>query len=372
MTKFDKLLRLRLNKSAAGYELLQFVFNAADSLGAVRSFFIELALINPALSPDHTVLGYKSRAKVGDLGDVILDTQVSRNMAHESTVLPSYIAVRAGSIGEHSRQFAVYHNLRDVNFSTRTFEVTTPSGTFSTTSLKGQLAISQSDLDTHPEWFCDSGNIAWDIQTHCHVCFGHGYRGAYNWLTSSVDFTGTITLDGTQYTITNKQPGFIEHFWGKDLSPTYLRINATRLISVITGKPLDSYLSIGGIFGNDKATDGRASLLLDLADGQFVFTSNSRKSAYTASSDVTECADGRLHWSVSIHSHSYVIDIDAFCEHETLCVRLWERASYHGQQQILTSPCGMGQLRLYARHHKDLVLLEEARFTANLAYGKCD
>lgn len=377
MDKFTKLMKVRCAKLSASYELFRFVFSGKEKVtGTQKLFSVELALVNSALSSDKVVLGYKTRAKPdADIQNVILGTKAASNLAQEKQVTPSYIAVRATIMGGDNRQVARYYTLRDTQINNKSFNVKVADCVYTEHHIAGHVKVTQEELDTHSEYFCDAGDISWDIEYKASLSFNKYYSGKlYNWAVpgARVDFNGRVFAGGLEYSInSDKIPGYIEHYWGRDLNPDWFHISATNLISVISGHLLhSSCLAVHGIF------DNRVSLMLNLEGHEIIYTSNQSKRAYTCVSDVVESPDKaeKLHWSTSIHSSKYVIDIDLFCDTSQLCMRPWERASVPRQLlKVLSGATGLGEVRLYKRLRKDLVLIEQARITNGLCdYGKID
>lgn len=373
-------MKLRTLRDTQSCELVRFVFYGEEKIsGSEKAFFVELALTNPGLSPVVPILGYKTRMKLkeADISDVLAGSAAASGVGKEKLVTPSFIVVRAGVFGASSKQIAKYTSATKVLTSGKNFYLKADECLFALDALVGKIFLKPEELDAHPEYLCDAGSVSWNLKYRFLHVFAKGFKGKQNtWFVPGgrVEFTGSFIINGEEYTVNSlKYPGYIEHFWGRDYNPDWYHISSTSLISVISGHTLKaSNFAIHGIFME------RASLLFNLEGKQIFFISNMGKGAYTSLSDVVESPDNsnkeRLHWSVSFHSKQYVIDVDLFSNCEDLCMRPWETSEgQHKVLKVLSGAAGLGEIRLYKRVKKNLILIEQARLTKTLCeYGKVE
>lgn len=395
MNNFSKLMRLHCLSKSAASELIRFIFyGKGEDTGAERTFFIELALINPTLSPNKVILGYKGRAKPSseDIQNILLASEAARSVALESAVTPSYITVRLGVLGLGTKQLAFYTTRSEAQFNIKSFWAKVKSAsseaTFSLEKLSGHLERTLGDITAQPELFSDAGEATWDLSFRVRNSPLKTFRGGvFNWDPAGavVDFSGTLKLDGVSYKIGNSslggQPGSIEHFWGGSLPSDWFHLSATKLISVISGRPLDGgYFTIQGVY------DDRVNLLTNIGGKTCAFIATDSKRHYNALWDVTEAPSvggegSRVHYSCSIHSKggifgkgALVFDVDIFSVGEESALRRWED-SRGGRQlhKILSSGTALGEIKVYHRVKKDLVLIEQARAVNAIAeYGQVE
>ena len=158
---------LRGNLRHQGFERWRYVFSAISRLtGKERKFFVELYIVNPAISPKVALLSQKSRLAISesDLQYALAGTASAAHANDEIDVKPSYVLVKAGSFGDDgkqmnkfiaSSQFALVKN-------TETFKVA--DCTFSSNSLSGAVQVSVQDLRVKPELLCDAGSMQWDLK----------------------------------------------------------------------------------------------------------------------------------------------------------------------------------------------------------------
>ena len=99
--------KLKGSLRKCGFDRWRYVFNAVNrASGDERNFFIELSVLNPAVSPQATVV-YESQ--VEKLGESDLQAALSGNLDSQSSysqTVPSYCCVRAGILGDRPRALA--------------------------------------------------------------------------------------------------------------------------------------------------------------------------------------------------------------------------------------------------------------------------
>ena len=361
-----------------GYNLWRFVFNGTENItGLEKKFFIELAYINPMLSPAEAVLGFKSRRKISeeDLQNVLAGTSSAHSIQSESIAVPSYVVVRAGIFGDGAKQLCGYFPYNDVRESLRFFDVEAGSCRFSEQKLSGQLEYSALTLREHPEFLCNPGFIKWNLQYEIRFDLPVGFNSRESaWYATGARtvFAGTITVDGKEYTVVPKKSlGYIDRSLGKTLPEDWLHISSSNLTSLITGKTLqESCCIVQGVYKD------RVSLLLDFENKVLKFTADSSKRLYSSMWECTQMpadADGeKLHWSVSFTNKKYVIDIDVYCPVSLLFLRSLELPE--GKRKVLKLLCGgngTGEIRLYKKIKKNIELIEHAHIANALCeFGK--
>lgn len=376
MSKTDKKqikdIRFGLNgsKKKIGINYWRFVFNAVEeSTGSEQIFFIEFEMINPWLSPNEILLGFKPRIKItaDDLQYALAGTQSAKNFDTESIIQPSYCSIRVGKLGIEAKQLCIYFPVREMNFYSKPFSIVYGENGFSDEALKGNISISQDDKNNHPEFLCDCGTAFWDLQYETKAEFNTGYdNNNCRWFPSGLktDFVGKINFDGTDYNVDlRKSAGYIERYWGKDLPDTWFHLSSSTLTSVITGKTLfNSSFAVQGLF------EDRISFLGKFDDLELEFLADSSKRSYNIVWDCSQMPEAEnpdsnlLHWSLSIDNKNWVIDLDVFCKIRELFNRKIELSS--GSRKILNilqGATGTGEIKLYKRIGNTLEQIEHAQ-----------
>lgn len=371
-------LQLKGSLRKSGIEFLRFVFNGIEKItGLEKTFFIEIAFINPAISPSEPILGFKPRVNVSeeDLQNVLAGTVSAQKIQSESFVVPSYIAARAGIFGENAKQICTYTSIKNISVSPKTFDIQADHFHFSDDSLSGSIECSPAELIAHPEFLCNAGTVSWNVRYEKQRYFPKGYKSKIcNWTVPGARtiFAGSFIIDGKEFSLIPKKSfGYTEHFWGKSLPDSWFHLSSSNLTSLISGKLMqNSCFSLQGIF------NGRISILADFDGTEIRFTADCSKRKYQSKQDLSQAPDEngkeKLHWSVSANNKQYVIDIDIFCKTEQLFVRSWEIPE--GNRNVLKILSGVssdGEIRLYKKIRGSLELIEHASIaTALCEYGQ--
>jgi tocopherol cyclase len=363
-----------------GFVWRRFVFSGTESeTGAERLFFVEAELLNPYLSPEEPVLGFKVRPRISeeDLQYALAGTEAAHAIQSESFVVPSYGAVRAGAFGTGSRQFAFYFPAKSIGNDLRLENFTAGSCSFSADHIVGEITYTSEDIREHPEYLCDSGSIKWDLRYEIQYTLPPVYRKkADAWLPSGTRtvFAGTVTLDGREYHVVPKSScGYIELDCGRTMPAPWFHLSASNLTSLISGKTLFS--SCFALSGSFEGTIGAA---VRLEDDEVVIKADTGSHAVKPIWECTqmpEDEDGeKLHWAVSTDDKKWVIDIDIMCQTKQLSIRNIECPE--GGRKVMKILCGgtgTGEIRLYRHVKKNLELIEDAHVANALCeYGQLE
>lgn len=366
---------------------VRFVFNGISRTGAERMFFVELEVINPTLSPDKVVLGYKFNAKISaeDLQGALAGTPSARDIGREDAPEPSYVAVRAGTFGAGAKQIVCYEAPRAL--VTNKGEIGTVLGcTFTYDTIKGSLSLTKEDISEHPEYMCDAGSIVWDIKYLCQMSFRGLYSKVSNrWqpVGAKATFSGSVMMDGQEYEVSGARSyGYIDYSEVKkgSLPVPFFHISSSRLTSHITGRTMtDSCFVVHGLYG---AMHDNVAIAVKLGE-RTILVPAMKRGVHTIQECVEAPADEggkRLHWSMSVEikrpfaSGKYVVDVDIMCHTKLLSVRNIER-SMGGRRviRLLAGADGVGTVRLFQYVKKNLVLIDEAHVASALCeFGQED
>lgn len=354
-----------------GFDRWRLVFSGfSTTTGEERTFFIEFYIINPSLSPKECVLGFKSRlAKTpADLQYALAGTQAAKTATEEILVQPSYVMVKAGSLARGGKQINAFFPTAALEIGKKDFLVRT-TGTeavpciLTDSSTSGSVAVTYSDLNEKPELLCNAGSMDWNLKYDRQISFLPDFtHKGLNWapIGSYSVFAGTVHIDGEEFSVVPKSSfGYVDKNWGRDFASPFFHLSASNLTSTITGKQLSKTCFVA-----QGEYDQKLSVFASIEEKRIEFNAGSRKK-YIVTYECTEMPkdeDGvKLHWSVSVHDSKTVLDIDIFCNTDSMYVRDYESPS-GGRKvlKVLGGGTGTGELRLYHRVKKNLELIEHA------------
>lgn len=359
-------------KKKANLNRWRFFFNGIERIsGTETKFFLEMELINPWISPSDVQLGFKPRINISadDLQYALAGTQAAENLVSEQIVQPSYTAVRIGIIGSSPKQLCSYHCQNEISITQKPFSMQVGNKIFSENKLSGFINISEEEKQKHPEFFTESGFAKWDLTYEIQKDFKEGYNQKNEvWFPFGIKtlFTGIVSFDGAEYVIDSRKGfGYTERYWSKSYPDEWFHISSTNMSSLISGKTLfDSSFAVQGNF------EDRVSFISDFEGSEIVFTADSSKRRYSTvfnciqTPESEDMDENKLHWSVSINSKLWVIDIDLFCRIKDLYNRTLEAPE--GKRKVMNvvqSGTGIGEIKLFKRVRNDLEQIEYAKIT---------
>lgn len=360
------------SKKKIGINYWRFVFNGIDAkTGDEQMFFVELEMVNPWLSPNEILLGFKPRVKItaDDLQYALAGTQSAKNLDTETQVQPSYCSIRIGKLGNSPKQLIYYFPIKSMKFDNKPFECSVENKYFTEDKISGFISVSKEDLNAHPEYLCDDGYAKWELSYKPVKEFGDGYdANGERWFPCGLytDFSGSVNFDGTDYIVdTRRSSGYVERYFGKDFPETWFHISSSSLTSAISGKTLfNSAFSAQGIF------DGRISLIGTFEDLDISFLADESSRKYNLVWDCSQMPEAEnpeenlLHWSASFDNKNWVVDIDIFCKIKEMFNRSIELpVGLRKVLNILQGGTGTGELKLYKRNGNTLEQIEHATLT---------
>jgi tocopherol cyclase len=370
--KNDGGRKIRLNNALKknGAVWRRFIFRGIEAeTGTERIFFVELEMLNPFLSPDKVILGFKEQIKISeeDFQYALAGTKAAYDLLSESFVDPSYIVVRAGTFGPNACQLCCYYPVKQTTGGFRGGSIEAGECVFTDDRISGKISCSSSDIREHPEYLCNSGAISWDLRYEIQYSFPAVYvKKADMWIPigARTVFAGTVTLDGHEYHVVSKtSSGYIDFSSGHTLPLPWIHMSSSSLTSLISGKTLfNSCFTVQGLYENHLA------MAVTLEDNSIVIKAKNSRHAVNPLWECTQTPtdeDGeKLHWSVSADTKKWVVDIDIMCLTKELFVRNIELPE--GGRKVmkqLVGGTGTGEIRLYHHVGKNLELIEDARIT---------
>ena len=180
------------------------------------------------------------------------------------------------------------------------------------------------------------------------------------------NFSGMISFDGAEYIVDpRKCNGYMDRYWGKTFPYDWFHISSASLTSIISGRVLfDSFFSIQGLF------DNRLSFIGSFEGADILFPANMNKRQYNCVWDCVQAPENedpdenKLHWSVSINSKIWVIDIDVYCRVRDLYNKNIELPE--GKRKLLSvvqGATGTGEIKLFKKIRNTLEQIEYANIT---------
>ena len=358
------------SKKKFGINYWRFIFSGVNAVTSQEQmFFVEFSMVNPWNSPSETLLGFKPRIKITqeDLQYALAGTESAKNLQTESIVVPSYCSVKMGMMGENAKQLCSYFPVKSIKFKQKPFEIEIGNKYFSETKISGFLNTSAEENNEHPEYFGNAGYATWNLEYEVLSSFADGYKDKTSfWFPFGLQctFSGKINFDGTDYIVDPRRSlGFIERYWGKTLPQPWFHISALNLSSLITGKTLlDSAFAVKGAF------NGELSFVSNIQGRTISFTADKAKKTFTSiwnciqAPETENVEDNKLHWSVSLNSRDWIIDIDLYCKIKDLFNRTIELPDGNRKiMNILEGAAGIGEIKLFRKIKDTLEQIEHAK-----------
>lgn len=375
---FDQyVLRGKLRQE--GFERWRYVFSALSrSTGQEKKFFIELYIVNPAISPKAVVISQKSRLAYSesDLQYALAGTASAEHANDELAVKPSYVLVKAGVFGNFGKQMNKFYASSLFGFvkSTENFKV--GDCLFGSKSLSGTISVTEQDLRLRPELLCNSGAMDWDLKFERQIEETALYDSKnYLWVPigEKTLFSGVVHLDNQEYVVLPKSSnGYVDKSWGEKLNSPYFHISSSKMTSIISGKAL-----LNSCFALEGEFNGKLCSTLNIEGAKYSVENRKifKKDVIMHDcSQINDSVDGeKVHWAVSIHKGKFVIDVDVFCKGKDMFIRDYEMP--HGERCLLKilGGIGTGEIRIYKKVRKNLELLEHANIhDAICEFGQCE
>lgn len=345
----------------------RYVLNGTEKdTGTEKSFFLELEMVNPFLSPQEALLGFKQRTALNeeDLHYALAGTQSAAEIVSETLVQPSFVTVRFGALGQKGKHIASYEALNNIKTSSKSFEIEFGTCVFTENHLSGFISCSHKDLSSHPEFMCQEGYAEWNLDYEILQEFDTGFTDKTEFwapIGCRTNFSGKISWCGTEYLVAPLTSfGYMDKFWGKSVPSPWFHISASNLSSMISGRTLfDSSFAFHGLYNN------KASMLLNFEGNKLEFLCEDKKSRDKFIWDCQEISQSdsdELHWSVSFQNKQWVIDIDVFCQITELCNKVIELPEGNRKTLSLVQSCsGKGEIKLYKVLKNSLEQIEYLR-----------
>ena len=179
----------------------------------------------------------------------------------EQGIRPSYLMVNVGAWGDHAAQLHRFFGWEEtrVDFGTP-FSVSAADCYLDETRTCGSVSVTAEQVQNHPEYLCDAGELSWDLTIDKKVAFNVGYGAGrlfrriqvfeMFWHAEGMKtaFAGEVIYNGERYTVSPDTCfGYADKNWGRDFTSPWVWLSSNDLTSVRTGQRLkDSVFDIGG------------------------------------------------------------------------------------------------------------------------------
>lgn len=370
--KFQKYDQKRISGKLRynGYERWRYVFSGSNRFtGEERTFFIEIYLVNPLISPKTVINAQKSRPIVSsaDLQYALSGTISAHSVTEQENLKPSYGLVKCGIICENGKQFNRFVPSDGLTWNKKEQTLSISGCSFGPDMLTGQIEVFESEIAEHPEYFCNAGNIKWNL--HYEKVYAAGpfiekksfwdFGGSKFWCPtgSKTVFAGSVEIDGVEYAINPKNSyGYIDKSWGDSLNDPQFHISSSNLVSNITGKPLtQSSFAVEGEYKNG------INFHVCLEGEELEFSLNAARQFHDCIEAPADDEGEKLHWTLSVTEKSIVVDIDVFSALKSMILREYEvPEGERKMMKILTGAGGTGEIKIFKKHKEDLELIESA------------
>lgn len=213
-----------------------------ENTGEEKSFFVEFFAINPASGMNEPVFG-----------------QMPNKI--ENGTMPSYIMVKAGCWGEDACQIHRFFGWKECKINkTVPFKLLAGDCYVTENKIRGKVSASKEDVDSHPEWMCDAGEMEFNLKIFKQIAYNVGYGASrlfrrlqifeMFWHAEGMktEYDGYVVYNGRKYIVSPKTCfGYSDKNWGKDFTSPWVWLSSNDLISMHTGKRLNnSVFDIGG------------------------------------------------------------------------------------------------------------------------------
>ncbi|MBO4927458.1 MAG: hypothetical protein J5379_04320 [Clostridiales bacterium] len=355
-----------------GYDWWWHSLTAQDALtGEDKPFFIEFFVCNPALAEDAPVFG-----------------QLTENQKNGKK--PSYLMVKAGTWGEDHCQLHRFFAWKDVDLHGKApYHVSADDCYASETNLSGCIRITREEADAHPEWMCDAGEMAWELNIDKQITFNVGYGAskplrdveafAMYWHAEGMKsaYSGSITFNGRKYLVSpQKSYGYADKNWGRDFTSPWVWLSSNCLYSKTKDKMLEnSAFDIGG--GRPKIyfmpLDRRLLGVFYYEGKEYDF--NFSKLHLRVKTEFSfEEKDDSVVWHVRQENLHAVMETEVMCRKKDMLFVNYEAPDGSKKHNKLwNGGNGWGTIKLYDKSDEGLVLVDEIEAThIGCEYGEYD
>lgn len=362
-----------------GFDRWRWVFNAVNATsGEERCFFIEIAVLNPALNSDRVVF-YEAQSE--NIKSADLQAALAGNIdlaGEENKAVPSYCCVCSGILGRNPRRLTRYIPACEFSFKKNGLNIKSDACMFDENSLSGVQEVTRADCRTLLQGTrSDVGKMEWNLKYE--KIFDSApvsSKKSFSWYASGIktQFSGRVIFDGDEFLISpDNSFGYADKAWGSEMPFPFLHISSSRMTSIFTGK-----IMLDSAFALESDLDGKVVVLSKFGDKEFSFGPKKKIKKYESSwrcvRSPSNSGGEELHWSVSINSKKYILDVDVFSSVNELIIKDYDLPQGEGALlKIVSGASATGEIRLYRQIYKALELIQHAKIVSAVAeYGVKD
>ncbi len=372
-----KLTKTSLKK--CGFDRWRYVFNAVNAAsGEERCFFIEIAVLNPLLNSDRVVLyeAQNESIKSSDLQAALAGNIDLTGM--EEKAAPSYCCVCAGILGRNPRRLTRYIPAGEFSFKKNAFDIKSDLCMFGENSLSGVQEVTRADCRKLPLGTrSDVGKMEWNLKYEKVLDSAPvSSKKTFSWYAGGIktQFSGRVIFDGDEFLISpDNSFGYADKSWGSEMPCPFLHISSSRMTSIFTGKIMRD-----SAFALESNLEGKVVVLSKFGEKEFSFGPKKKIKKYESSwrcvRSPLNSGGEELHWSVSINSKKYILDVDVFSAVNELIIKDYDMPQGEGAVlKIVSGASATGEIRLYRQIKKSLELIQHAKIVSAVAeYGVKD
>lgn len=338
--------------------------------GEPKSFFIEYFVCNPALGGEEAVLG-----------------QLPFNQ--QNGIRPSYAMIKVGTWGKKSKQIHNFYPISQFIYSKDTLDIQIGSCKLTEYAMSGTCSLSAKEVDNHPEYMSDCGEMSWNLTIDKQITYNVGYGAskffrAINafemfWHAQGIktEYSGKVVLDGEVYNIIpEKSYGYADKNWGGDFTSPWLWISSCNMKSLISGKTLNnSVVEFGGgrpkVFGLslDRKLLGCFYYEGKMYEYNFskIWTRSQIKFRFKEGGNVNI-------WEVIAYNQDSVMKLRLKCPVDEMLLINYEAPNGKKlHNKLWNGGTGYGEIKLYQKKGRENILIDHIKFkNTGCEYGEYD
>lgn len=335
--------------------------------GEIRSFFIEIMILNPSLGGELPILGqhpyYKKRG-----------------------MKPSYVLVKAGAFPDESGngglQLHSFYPISALKAAFKPFVIQVEDCFYSEDRLSGYVDVTETEAG-HRSFMTDAGTMEWELEMHKAVSCSTGILASplfqlFNALDSywhgegiKTFFRGTVILNGIPYDVSPDQSfGYSDKHWGRSFNRPWLQFSCGRLTSQRNGRELrHSVLAINGCCPRFLFLPLRRKLMIQLTYTGEDYNFGFRPFVLSRCRWETKETNKRYIWHIAARNKTSLIKISGSCTKEQMIRLQYENPDgFKSKRPLLAGAAAVGTVKLYRRSSDGLVLLD----TLQMQQGFCE
>ncbi len=313
-----------------------------------KTFYVEFFTCNPGLSKEEAVIVWNDPVK------------------QQKGIKPSYLMVNVGYWGKEHAQIHRFFPFKEVSIKKDApFSIEAKDCSLSETYTKGSVSVTKEDIQQHPEWMCDAGEMEWNLKIDKKIAFhvGYGASKLFRVLNSfemfwhaegmKTEYSGEVVLNGEKYIVDpNNSNGYADKNWGGDFTSPWVWLSSNDLTSEKTGEKLEnSVFDIGGGCPKIYRFALKKKLLGELyyegKDYEFNFSK-----FWTGSKTTFECqeTDQEIVWNIKQTTFFTELDTEVTCKKEEMLLINYESPDGHKRHtRLWNGGTGVGTLKLYRK-----------------------